>query len=250
MTVKRLISGLAAILLVLVGAGGFIAIRYSPDQIARWFLPADVTLNGLSGLSFGWSGGGIEQLDITLPQGQVLAQEARWMWQPKLSTTLPLRLVSMSAREIMWVASSQPDDPLASPTAAPLQLQIDDFRKSAWWPAVETAEIEVNRLSLAFGEERAEVTMNAPIAFQQGAVAAELGGQRIDVSWSLQAPHEWQISASLLGARHLISDWLVQAQDDHISLDGELNSPDLPLSQTHIVLTLNPFAAVNLLPLC
>jgi len=243
MTVKRLISGLATILIVLVGAGGFIAIPYSPDQIARWFLPADVTLNGISGLSFGWSGGGVEQLDITLPQGQVVAQEARWIWQPKISITVPLRLISVSADEITWVASTQPNDPPASATAVPLQLQIDDFRKSTWWPAVEGAEVHVSRLSLALGEERAEITMNAPIAFQQGAVAAELGDQRIDVNWTQNAPHQWQISASLLGDRHLTSDWVVQAQGEQLNLDGELNSADLPLSQTLIGLKLNPFAS-------
>ena len=190
MTAKKLVGVLAAIVLVLLGAAGFVALRYTPDQMVRWFLPADVTLNGLSGLSLGWGGGGIERLDVTVPQGQLIAQDARWIWQPKISITLPLRLISVSADEITWVASAQPDNPPASANAAPLQLQMDDFRKSIWWPAVEGAEVDVNRLSLALGEERAEITMDAPIAFQQGAVAAESGGQRIDVNWTQNAPHQ------------------------------------------------------------
>ena len=243
MTAKKLVAVLAAIVLVLLGAAGLVALRYTPDQVARWFLPADVTLNGLSGLSLGWSGGGIELLDVTVPQGQLIAQDARWIWQPKISITLPLRMISVSADEITWVASAQPDNLPASASAAPLQLQIDDFRKSTWWPAVQGAEVDVNQLSLALGEERAEVTMSARIAFQQGAVAAESGGQRIDVNWTQNAPHQWLISASLLGDRHLTSDWVVQAQGEQLSLDGELNSADLPLSQTLIALTLNPFAS-------
>lgn len=243
MTAKKLIAVLAGIVLVLLGAAGFVALRYTPDQMVRWFLPGDVTLNGLSGLSLGWGGGGIERLDVTVPQGQLIAEKARWIWRPKISITLPLKLISVSADEITWVASTQPDNPPASATPAPLQLKIDDFRKSIWWPAVEGAEVHVSRLSLALGEERAELTMNAPIAFQQGAVAAESGDQRMDINWIQNAPHQWLISASLLGDRHLTSDWVVQAQGDQVSLDGELSSADLPLSQTLIALTLNPFAS-------
>lgn len=242
MTMKRLISGLAAILIVLVGAAGFIAIRYSPDQIARWFLPADVTLNGLSGLSFGWSGGGIEQLDITLPQGQLVAEETRWRWQPKLSTTLPVRLVSMSADEITWVASSQS---ASTPAAASLELQIDDFRKSTWWPAVETVEVEVNRLSLDFATDRALVTMKAPISFRQGTLAAQLGDQRMDMMWTQQAATHWQMSASLSGPRELTAEWVVQTHDDQLMLEGELQLADLPISHSNIAVTLNPFLSSN-----
>ena len=243
MTAKKLVGVLAAIVLVLLGAAGLVALRYTPDQMVRWFLPADVTLNGLSGLSLGWSGGGIELLDVTVPQGQLIAQDARWIWQPKISITLPLKLISVSADEIRWVASTQPDNPPASATPAPVQLKIDDFRESTWWPVVEGAEVDVSRLSLAFGEERAEVTMNAPIALRQGTVAAESGDQRIEVNWTQNAPYQWQISASLLGDRHFTSDWVVQAQGEQLRLDGELSSADLPLSQTRIALTLNPFAS-------
>ena len=243
MTVKKLVAALTAAVLVLLGAAGFVALRYTPDQIARWFLPAEVTLNELSGVSLGWRGGGIGQLDVTMPQGRLMTEAARWTWHPRISITLPLRLISVSAEEVAWVASSQSDDQPSSTLTAPLQLQIDDFRKAIWWSAVEAAEVDVKRLFLEFGEDRAEVTMNAPIAFQQGAVAAALGDQRIDVNWSQKAPHQWQLSTSLLGERHVISDWIVQAQDDQVSLDGELNSSDLPVSQTHIALTLNPFAS-------
>ena len=242
MTMKRLISGLAAILIVLVGAAGFIAIRYSPDQIARWFLPADVTLNGLSGLSFGWSGGGIEQLDITLPRGQLVAEETWWRWQPKLSTTLPVRLVSISADEITWVASSQS---ASTPAAASLELQIDDFRKSTWWPAVETVEVEVNRLSLDFATDRALVTMKAPISFRQGTLAAQLGDQRMDMMWTQQAATHWQMSASLSGPRELTAEWVVQTHDDQLMLEGELQLADLPISHSNIAVTLNPFLSSN-----
>ena len=242
MTMKRLISGLAAILIVLVGAAGFIAIRYSPDQIARWFLPADVTLNGLSGLSFGWSGGGIEQLDITLPRGQLVAEETRWRWQPKLSTTLPVRLVSISADEITWVASSQS---ASTPAAASLELQIYDFRKSTWWPAVETVEVEVNRLSLDFATDRALVTMKAPISFRQGTLAAQLGDQRMDMMWTQQAATHWQMSASLSGPRELTAEWVVQTHDDQLMLEGELQLADLPISHSNIAVTLNPFLSSN-----
>lgn len=245
MTVKRLISAIAAILIVLVGVGGFIAIRYTPDQMARWLLPADVTLNGLSGLSLGWSGGGIEHLDITLPQGQLVAEETRWMWQPKLSIALPLRLVSMVAKEITWVASSQSDTQYAAAPAASPQLQIDDFRKSTWWPAVETAEIEVNRLSLDVAADRAVVTMNTPISFQQGMLAAQWGEQHIDMMWTQQTPTHWQMSASLSGPRQLTSEWVVQTQEDQLILDGELQLADLPISHSNIVLTLNPFVSSN-----
>ena len=245
MTVKKLFAALTAVVLVLLGAVGFVALRYTSDQIARWFLPADVTLNRLSGVSLGWRGGGIEQLDVTTPQGQLITEEMRWIWQPKISIMLPLRLTSVSMDGITWLASSQRDGAAAPATVAPLQLQIDDFRKSTWWQAVEGAEVDVKRLSLAFGDERAEVTMNAPIAFQQGAIAADLGDQRVDMSWSQKAPNQWQFSASLLGPRHMVSDWVVQTHDDQVSLDGELSSSALPLSQTQIALTLNPFASIQ-----
>jgi hypothetical protein len=245
MTVKRLISALAAILIILVGAGAFIAIRYSPDQMARWFLPADVTLNGLSGLSLGWSGGGIERLDVTIPQGRLIAEDAWWIWQSKISITLPLQLISVSADEITWLASSQPDDPPASAIAAPLQLQMDDFRKSTWWPAVEAAEVEVKRLSLALGEESAEVTMSAPIDLQQGTITAESRDQRIDMMWTQQAATHWQMSASLAGPRELTAEWVVQTHDDQLMFDGELQLADLPISHSNIAVTLNPFLSSN-----
>jgi hypothetical protein len=241
MTVKKLVAALTAVVLVLLGAAGFVALRYTSDQIARWFLPADVTLNRLSGVSLGWRGGGIEQLDVTTPQGQLITEEIRWIWQPKISITLPLQLISVSADEITWLASSQPDDPPASAIAAPLQLQMDDFRKSTWWPAVEAAEVEVKRLSLALGEESAEVTMSAPIDLQQGAITAESRDQRIDMMWTQQAATHWQMSASLAGPRELTAEWVVQTHDDQLMFDGELQLADLPISHSNIAVTLNPF---------
>ena len=57
---KTWVSWLSILLLALSAALGFVAYRYAPIDIVRWFLPPGVALSELSGLSLSSRGGSID----------------------------------------------------------------------------------------------------------------------------------------------------------------------------------------------
>ena len=231
-----------AVTLILVAASVATLSRYSAIEIARWLLPPDWTLDQLSDLSLDWRGGSVEQLAVTIPQGELLADEVQWQWQLRPNLRQPVTVVSVSSRRAVWRSAQSPVATVPrSAESTQTGFRLDDFRQSSWWPAVASSSVTIGELQLDMADETLLVRMAQPVTVERGALAAQSGDVSVDLAWLRQSFNEWAGTVSLTGPRSATLRWRLSALENAFAVTGEVSVPDLFASESLIEVGVFPF---------
>ena len=171
-------KGVAALVVVLLVAAvwGTTISRYSAIKIVRLWLPSDWSLDQLTKLSLDWRGGSVERLAVTIPQGALLADEVQWQWQLRLNLQQPVTVVSVSSRRAVWRSAQSPAATVPrSAESTQNRFQLDDFRRSSWWPASPSWPVDA---ALELPDALEDLPKNAKKAYLQYLPQLQLDGDQ------------------------------------------------------------------------
>ena len=237
-------KGIAALVVALLVAAVLATSlsRYPTIEIARWWLPADWTIDQLSELSLDWRGGSVSRLAVTIPQGELLADDLHWQWQLRLNLQQPVTVVSVRSRRVVW-RSAPPPAATVPPSAESTHtgFRLDDFRQSSWWPAVASSSVTIEALQLGVANEALLVRMAQPVTVERGALAAQIGEVSVDLEWSRQSVSEWAGTLALTGPQSAQSRWRLSARENAFAVTGDMLVPNLSVSSSPFELEVFPF---------
>ena len=239
-------KGVAALVVVLLVAAVWATTlsRYSVIEIARWWLPPDWSLDQLTKLSLDWQGGSAEQLAVTIPQGELIADKVQWQWQLRLNLHQPVTVVSVSSRKAVWRSAQMSAATIPRIAESTRDgFRLDDFRQSSWWPAVASSSVTIDEMQLGMADEELLVYMARPVTLERGAVAAQSGDISVDLEWSLQSLNQWTGTLALTGPQSAQLRWRLSALDNVYTLTGDLSVPDLSVSSSRVELEVFPFTS-------
>ena len=225
---RRLGILLCLVTVILLSAVGYIAWRYSAADVARWVLPEAIALQQLSGLEIAPGGGYVAELDVTLPQGRLRLSQLDWRWSFAADPSLPLRLSSIAAADVTWVATDTAGGESSPvPSDAPASWQIADFREASWWPAIATVEISLDRLTWVAGSDELVMSLPKPSSLQSGSLAVSAQDQHFSLGWQSNGPEHWAGSAQLAGDYRIDIRWTMRAVSDEFVWQGDIVAPDI-----------------------
>ena len=235
---KTWVSLLSAVLLALSAALGFVAYRCAPIDIVRWFLPPGVVLSELSGLSVSSSGGSIDNVDVTLPEGQLVASSVDWQWQLQFSTSEPLRLTAVSLKEGSWISSAPSDVEVSTATK---YLTLPDIRRQSWWPVVASAEFKLDRLSIRTAVTEMVLGMDQTASAAEGSISVLMAEDRFLLNWQQIDAVKWRGDAEIQSDEFIEADWSLEAIEVGFKLSVELQPQALPVAKSRLDVTVAPF---------